>query len=135
MTEEIDKEKLYGRYQKGEDARSKLAMKMAHKALDIPIDDMDIKSNTTTTTNVSGIGTKGALGIAAAAGLPGLLIAALLGLGGMGHLPAPVDKPAPPAIVVPIPVDKAEYEAVFQVKQKDGTWKEIRREPLKDWKP
>ena len=35
----IDKESLYGRYNEAEDWRSKLHKKLAHKSLDIPLDD------------------------------------------------------------------------------------------------
>ena len=38
----IDKDAHYGRYQKQEDARNKLGMKLAYKSLDIPEDDMNI---------------------------------------------------------------------------------------------
>lgn len=69
---EIDKEQHYGRYQKMEDRRSNLGMKVAHKALDIPEDDMNIKVKHT------GIGAVGAVGIAlAAAALPTALAAYL----------------------------------------------------------
>ena len=37
-----DKKYLYGRYQKHEDSRNRLGIKTAHKALDIPEDDMNI---------------------------------------------------------------------------------------------
>lgn len=40
--DKIDKDALYGRYQKHEDARDRLGIKMAYKALDIPEDDMNI---------------------------------------------------------------------------------------------
>lgn len=40
----IDKDFLYGRYQSHEDRRNKLGMKMAHKALDIPDDEMYINA-------------------------------------------------------------------------------------------
>ena len=44
---------LFGRYQNSEDARSRLAMKAAHKALDIPNDDVQINTSTS-----SGLGWK-----------------------------------------------------------------------------
>jgi len=115
MSDEIDKAALYGRYQEQEDARLALGMKAAHKALDIPQDDMQITSTTNNTT--TGVGTKelllglGAIGIPAA-----MLVGYLLWRGGPT---APEVKPA-----------TVGYEAIYEQQQSDGTWKELRREPL-----
>src|SRR3990167_7431845 len=90
----IDKDMLYGRYQKQEDARSKLAMKIAHKSLDIPDDDMQITSTNTTTTN-TGVGVKGMLGIAAMAAVPALILGGYLLVRQQGS-PARVPPSPPP---------------------------------------
>ena len=115
---EISKDFLYGRYHAGEERRQKLAMKAAHKALDIPDDDdMQIKADRTT---VNGVGAKGLIGVALAAGLP---IAALSG--------ALLLRPqATPAVTQPPPVVK-EFDAVTEQQQPDGQWLEIKRERLK----
>jgi hypothetical protein len=44
----IDKQSLYGRYNESEDWRTKLHKKLAHKSLDIPLDD-DMNINQTKT--------------------------------------------------------------------------------------
>lgn len=96
---EIDKEQLYGRYQKQEDKRAALGMKMAHKALDIPEDDMQINANKTTT----GIGTLGVLGVAGLSALiPGALAAyMMLKPAADAIAPAPTKPPAQVAPVAP----------------------------------
>lgn len=102
---DIDKDHLYGRYQKQEDRRNALSMKMAHKALDIPEDDMHIHANRT------GLGALGAIGIAIASALP---TAALFGYMALkdNHQP-----PAPPA-----PIQKAqEWKIDFWIE--DGQMK------------
>jgi hypothetical protein len=71
---EIDKGALYGKFQAGEDQRQKFQRRVAHKALDIAMDD-DVNINA----NKTGISTGGAVGIAAMAGIPSALAAALLG--------------------------------------------------------
>lgn len=43
----LDKDLFYGRFQSHEDAKNALSLKMAHKALDIPQDDMTITANKT----------------------------------------------------------------------------------------
>lgn len=140
MSDDIDKQQLYGDFRDEQARRGKLMHKAAHKALDIPEDDMQINANKTT--HVNGIGTKGLVAIAATLGVP----AALLGLALLLKGPAAdVQAPAP----VPVKIDKSgaevkpapaatksdsrpkyEYEAVYQQKQADGSWKEIKREPL-----
>ena len=59
----IDKKQLWGWWKDREDVKERLYMKAAHKALDIPDDDMQINANK------SGIGALGAIGIALAAGI------------------------------------------------------------------
>src|SRR5687767_11321750 len=73
MSNEIDKDALYGKFQKHEDAKNDLHLKAAHKALDVALgEDMNIDARKKVTN--TGIGTLGALGIAAVSGLvPGLL--------------------------------------------------------------
>lgn len=115
---EVNKDELWGRYQKHQDAQNKLALQVAHKALDEPQDDMNIKADRTNITN--GIGTLGALGIAAASGL--------LGLGGLGAglmLARPSIAPLPPPMTTP-----KQYDAIYEEQQPDGSWKAIKREPL-----
>ena len=96
---EIDKEQHYGNYQKAEDRRSKLAHRLAAKALDLDADDMQIVANKT------GIGALGTVGVAAAAGLPGIIAAGILGWA-MSRQPS-TPPPQPPG-----PVDSA-YDVVF----------------------
>lgn len=86
--------------------RQKLERKATHKALDIPDDDMNI-TNTKT-----GISTGGAIGIAAAAGIPSLAAAAILGFALLK------DKSEPPKAVDPVTVNDTEYEVLFY--DKDG---------------
>ena len=50
-TEPLDKKFLYGVFQTGEDKRSRLAHRAAHKALDILDDDMNINANRTGTSS------------------------------------------------------------------------------------
>lgn len=80
----IDKDAHYGRFQKHQDRKNNLAIKAAHKALDIADDDMNITA-TTNNHKGSGIGTLGAMGIAAVAGLAPVL--AIWGMGGMPGIP------------------------------------------------
>lgn len=128
-----DKRYLYGRYQHYENRRDRLGLRMAHKALDMSDDEMQINANR------HGIGTAGVIGIAAAASL---IPAAAMLLAGLGYvastsgrapdqqhqIPAqPQPQPQPPAIQspitrpVPVPV---EYDY-----STDGgkTWKPIER--------
>ena len=124
---EIDKAQLYGEYQKWADARAKLGMKVAHKALDIPQDDMQISAPRTQTTNISGISTRGIIGTVLASGLgTGILGAALVWLNSRAAekpIAAVVDQPT---VVKPAPVKPAaayEFDEVEQLQQPDGTWK------------
>lgn len=84
--------------------RDKLNEQMARKALDIPDDEMNI------TTNKTGIGTAGALGIAAAAGIPGLAATGIMGYALSKKDPAPVAPGTPPPAVSPA---DSEYEVIF----------------------
>jgi hypothetical protein len=98
---EVNKKALYGRYQKSEDDRALFAKKVAYKAADMALDD---EVNITSTK--TGIGTAGAIGIGAAAGLPGIITALALIFGGK-------DAPAPQAPVQQAgPID-SEYEIRF----------------------
>ncbi len=93
--------------------RQKVEEQTVRKALDIPDNDMNIK----TTTN-SGIGAAGAVGIAAAAGLPGLALAAASIFGG-SSTPTPTP-PATPPVQPPAAVSPADssYDVLFY--DKDG---------------
>lgn len=91
--------------------QNKLHEQAVRKALDIPSDDMQIVQNKT------GIGTAGAVGIAAAAGIPSALTAGALALslmGGSGEAPQP-----PP----PTSVSDSEYTVRFF--DKDGNLIEV----------
>lgn len=108
----VDKNQLYGRYQRQEDRRDRLGMKAAYKALDIPEDDMQINANKI------GIGTAGMAAVALAAGLPSALLAGLLLLKQSETAPPPV---APPEVTVP----DTEYDVLFY--DKDGNLIEVPR--------
>ena len=98
---EIDKEQHYGRYQRQEDRRSSLGMKVAHKALDIPESDMDIQANKT------GIGALGVAGVALASSIvPALLGAFML------FKDAPKQADQPPAAKLPA---AQEFDITFKV--------------------
>ena len=88
---EDDKQLLYGDYRDGLKAQQKLYMKAAHKALDIPDDDMQINANR------FGLSPAGVVAVALASGLLGV---GGLGLGALLNRPAPAP---PPAIVAPQP--------------------------------
>src|SRR5262245_57916195 len=60
----IDKDALYGKFQMHQDAQNKLALTAAHKALDIPQEDMQI------TANRYGIGPMGLLAALVASSIP-----------------------------------------------------------------
>jgi len=119
--QEIDKKLLYGKFQDAEDRRARFAERIAHKAADMAMEDPMQITNTR-----AGIGTAGIMGIAAAAGLPGLTAAAILGyalLKGDGAPQAPSQPPAAAAS----PAD-SEYEVRFY--DKDGKLIEVpRRKP------
>ncbi len=86
--------------------QNKLHEQAVRKALDIPSDDMNIVQNK------SGIGTAGAIGIAAAAGVPSALAAAALAYsmaGGTSEAPAP--QPSPAASVSDSEYDVRFYDA------------------------
>jgi hypothetical protein len=92
----IDKERHYGRYMEGEDRMQDLAHKAAAKALDIPVDDMNI----TTNNNVSGMNWRH-------------LMAGAIGLNGLGAIAvasmfflSPSDTPQQPPAPVVEPVTK-----------------------------
>ena len=106
----MDKESLYGKFQKHQDAKNNLAMKAAHKALDIADDDMNINVQNKS----AGVGSLGLMGIALAAGLPGVLVA-----GAMLLKPALPSTPKSPV-----------YDAVTEEQQPDGAWIEIHRDRL-----
>lgn len=96
---EIDKDQHYGKFQAGEDRKSarqeaqhKLAMRIAHKAVDISDDSEEMKIEA----NRSGIGALGVAGIAlAAAAIPGIMGLAMF-----------LNKPAPVVEKVPVEVQK-----------------------------
>jgi len=103
----IDKQFLYGRYQAGEDRRTKLALKMAHKALDIPDDEMNIDARKYE--RKTGLGALGLAGVALASGAAPLALAAAMWFGGRAKPPVappvavPAEKPMQPA---PAPTPK-----------------------------
>lgn len=88
--------------------RDKLAKRAAYRSLDMPEDDMQINN-----TRV-GVGTAGLVGIAAAAGLPGLVAAGLMG-GMLLRSPAEDAKPQAGADAKPqaVEVSDSEYEVRF----------------------
>jgi hypothetical protein len=98
-------------------------------------------SNATTTTTTTTINNNGSSGM-----LKGSILAAtLLTLGGAGayslnNMRKPEEKPpivspqtdAKPAETVKVkPLGDQEYDAVYEVQQPDGSWKEVKRERLK----
>lgn len=88
--QEVDKEALYGRYLRTADAQEKLALKLAHKALDIG-EDMDIQANQTHNhyhPPASGGSTLGKLAVGAAVAMG----AGGLGLGLWSLLRDPAEK-------------------------------------------
>jgi hypothetical protein len=95
-------------WQKNQVWRDNLARRAAHKALNIPDEDMQIHSS-----NQSGIGAAGAVGIAAVCGV--LPIAAALGTYLLLKTPAPITAPAV-------------QEWDLQYKIDGGPWKTIQPE-------
>ena len=81
----IDKEQLYGRFQKSEDVESELALDVVRKALDIkkPM-NIDVRK--------SGIGAAGIAGIVGAATLGPLALAAAMFFRQPTELPKPIEK-------------------------------------------
>lgn len=84
--------------------QNKLHEQAVRKALDIPSDDMQIIQNK------SGIGTAGAIGIAAAAGVPSALTAAALAYSLMGGTSESPKAPEPPPATS---VSDSEYDVRF----------------------
>lgn len=113
--QEVDKQLLYGKFQKSEDDHARFAKRMAHKAADLAMED-DLNITTTKT----GVSTPGLLGIAGIAG------ASLLGYGYMNR-----DQPAvpqsPPAAVAPVTPADSDYEIRFW--DRDGNPIEVERVP------
>lgn len=95
----IDKNALWGWWRSTQQWQEKLQRKAAHKALDIPDDEMQIKS----TTNNTGIGAMGAVGIALAAAVPGLGALAVVAPLLLKQLDQPTK--LPPVVTQPGPVD------------------------------
>lgn len=113
--QEVDKRFLYGRYTDAEDRRARFAMRVAHKAADLPLeDDVHIDNSRT------GFSTGQILGLGAAAGLPGIVVAAILGL---ALLRDRAPEPAPQAAAGSV-LD-SEYEVRFY--DKDGNLIEVPR--------
>jgi hypothetical protein len=100
----VDKDLLYGDFRKAAADRHELAMKAAHKALDLAEDDdVNIGVNKT----VNGVGAKGLVGAALAAGLPTAGLAVMLLL-----------RPMPPAAPVPV----ATIPAIVAPQEKPAPW-------------
>lgn len=110
--QEVNKNFLYGRYNKSEDRRAHFLNKVAHKAADLALDD-----DVNITANRTGIGTAGAVGIAAACGIPGLVTALALMFGGKGEQ----------SPVVPSSPADSEYDVRFY--DKDGNLIPVERLP------
>jgi len=113
MSTGIDKQALYGDFRDSQKWQQNLHRKAAHKSLDIPDGELGNISTTTKT----GIGALGAVGIAAAAGLPTAALCAAI-LFGLGRA-APAALPAAPAAAVP----DTEYDVRFY--DKDGKLIEV----------
>jgi hypothetical protein len=115
---EIDKQSLYGDFRDDMKAREKLALRAAHKALDIPQDDMHINANKTTTINHNG----GGMGKFFGGALVAAVLAGWIGLSGY-LLTRGGDAPAAPT--------QQAWDAVYEKQNPDGTWSEFKRERLK----
>lgn len=136
----IDKDLLYGDFRAAEKRRQDLAMRAAHKALDLADDPMHIEANRTT----NGVGAKGLVGAALAAGLPTAGLAGLLLMRQPQAAPPARDEP-PVTMVLPAapapqpkaapPAKRQEYDAITEEQQPDGSWRQIRRERLKPGGP
>lgn len=113
--QEVDKQFLYGKFQKSEDDHARFAKRVAHKAADLAMeDDLNI------TTTKSGVSTPGLLGMAGIAG------ASLLGFGYLNRDQPPVVLQSPPAAVAPAsPVD-SDYDIGFWL---DGKPIDVERVP------
>lgn len=120
--QEVDKQLMYGQFQQGEDRRAKrrewkdrLQEKTAHKAVDIALDDEDEEPmHLERTVNSSGIGTGGAIGIAAIAGALGALPSVL------GYLDDDKPAPAPPAPAVSTDGQARDFVIRHWIRDKDG---------------
>lgn len=86
MSEPDIRQTLYGRYMEGEAWRQGLAKRMAHKALDIPVDDEMIVDNSRT-----GLGWKELA----------VVVGGLLGAGGIATAAVTMLDDAKPAVVSP----------------------------------
>ena len=116
---DINQAALWGDFTEEEKARVKdrriLANKMRHKALNIPYSD-DEEMNVDSRTTINGIGTKGLIGVALAAGLaPALAIWGLSGMPGLPKAAAPVPVMTQPAANQPVATAPA-------VQQLDSEW-------------
>ncbi len=112
--QEVDTKYLHGRFDKAEDQRARFVRRVAHKAVNLPLDDeVYIEANK------NGIGTAGAMGLAAVAGIPGIVAAAIMGY----SLISDGDSPAPAA--QPAPLEDREYDVRFWQLLPDGTYKQI----------
>jgi hypothetical protein len=122
---EIDNEAIYGRYDKQEDDKHKLAMKLRHKAVNIPMDD-DPLNVTTQTTTASGMDWKHLAVIAATA------------LGAVGLYKFGGSKAQPPIAtpVISTPVSAADQKSQFDIihyqKDADGKLTPITMQRLPD---
>lgn len=125
----IDKQALYGDFRDDQKRKADLAMKAAHKALDIADDPVKVEANKT----YHGVGGKGVALAALAGGLPTAAIAAVMLLR-PGAAPEPQQQPAAvqPALKQPVatPAKAAAWDAIYEERQPDGTWKQVRRERL-----
>lgn len=118
MNEPLSKDLLYGDFRDSMAKKEKLALRAAHKALDIPDDDMNINAQRTQTNH--GISTMGAIGIAIAAGLPTVLLAALMYF--RGGVPTPATPAPTPAIQDAAP-KKVEWDVELKWNGKEWTKK------------
>lgn len=112
----IDKQALYGDYRDHRKAQDRLYVRAAHKALDIAEDDMGDINSTKTDNSKHGIGTLGAVAIAAVSGGIPLAGLAAMWLGGVFDKPD-VPAPAPvPAVVQPAePIIKTETKTETKI--------------------
>lgn len=86
-----DKQYLYGEWLRGQKWKRQLQKSVSHKALDIAEgEEVNLSVNKS-----SGITAAGAMGIAAAAGIPSALVAILLLLKGGGQPASPPPYPGP----------------------------------------
>ncbi len=121
----IDKDALYGDFRKHQEKRNALALKAAHKALDLADDDMHIEANQ----HHYGVGAKGLIAL----GLLTLVPSAIALVAAFRLFPGG-EKEKPPAVTAPAekPGEKpGAWDAITEELQPDGTWKQIKRERLK----